>query len=103
MRKRLKPAHRRRQILDAALALAERQHYATMTRDGVAEAAGVSMGLVTRYFSTMPQLRRAVMRAAVADGNVAVVGQGLAHRDPQALKADATLRAAAARHLQGVA
>lgn len=103
MKQRLKPEDRKGQILAAAVKLAEGTNYTTITRDGVAGAAGVSMGLVTRYFGTMNQLRRAVMRAAVAEGNAVVVAQGLAQRDPQALKAAPELREAAGRKLAAIA
>lgn len=97
MTKRLKPADRKAAILHAALDLAATQGYRRMTREAVATAASVSPALVSLYLGTMPQLQRAVMRAAVRQGVAAVVAQGLAERDPQALKApDALKREAAA-------
>jgi len=39
------------------------------------------------HFSTMAQLRRSIMRAAVRRENLAVIAQGLAAGDAQARKA----------------
>ena len=69
--------------------------YQKITRDAVAEAAGVSMGLVTRYFGTMVQLRRDIMRYAVREEVLEIIGQGLAAGDDHAKKAAPELRAKA--------
>lgn len=103
-------AVRREQIFAAALALAAKHGYTNITRDAVAAEAGAAAGLVNRYFETMPQLRRAVIRHAVeqAGRNVVsgkkldrdllrVVAQGLAAKDKNAAKAtDAVKKAALA-------
>lgn len=98
-RKRLQPKERRKQLIASAVRLAERIGYDRITRNGVAEEAGVSTGLVTHYFRTMKQLQRATMREAVTVGNLSVVAQGLVAGDPQALKAPAELKQAAASRL----
>lgn len=100
-RTRLTPKARREQILDAALGEARTRGYENVRRHHVAECAGVSPGLVGHYFSTMPQLQRAIMREAVARGDVAIVAQGLARRDKQAIKAPAALREAAGAFVGG--
>lgn len=96
MSKRMKPAERRESIVQAALRVAERDGYHMMRRDAVAESAGVSMGLVTTYFGTMQQLRRAVMRKAIELERIGVIAQGLAYKDKHAHKAPAALREKAA-------
>lgn len=96
---RLKPEARSKQILDVALKLAEKSNYSTVTRDAIASAAGVSMGLVTNYFGTMAQFRRTLMRAAIHRGNARIVAQGLANKDPQARKAPDELKAKAVEFL----
>ena len=101
MRRRLSDDVRKSTIVDAALTLAERDGFTGFTRDAVATAAGCSMGLVNHHFGTMNQLRRDVMRAAIRQGVIAVVAQGLAARDPQALKAPQELKDRAARSLTG--
>lgn len=98
-RKRLPPNERREAILGAAVELARRDGYQKITRDAIAEHADVSMGLVTRYFSTMPQLRRDVMRYAVQNSIVEIVAQGMGTQDPHAMKADPVLKQRAIDHM----
>lgn len=92
MRTREKPTIRKNQLLDAAITLASRVGYGRITRDGVALEAKVSFSLVTRYFSTIAQLKRAVMRAAINRGVTEIVAQGLGMQDPAALKAPEAIR-----------
>lgn len=93
---RANPGLRRDHILNVAIEMAKVKGYHKITRDGVADSAGVSMGLVTRYFGTMNQLRKAVMRSAVKQGIPEIVAQGLANGDDHAKKASAELKAQAA-------
>lgn len=93
---RVSPKLRREQILAAAVELAKTDGYRKMTRDDIAKRAGVSTGLVTKYFSTMPALRRDVMRAAVRNNVAEVVAQGLANRCSHAMKASPELKKQAA-------
>lgn len=106
-------AVRREQILNAALTLSATKGYPNITRDAVAVAAGLSAGTVNKYFSTMPQVKHAVMRYAVnlasrpksltvgvVDNRqrelaLQVVAQGLALNDKQALKAGDEVKKAA--------
>jgi AcrR family transcriptional regulator len=99
MSAKLKPADRKKQILDGAIAQAKAHGYQRITRQGVAEAVAVSTGLINSYFSTMPQLKRAVMRAAVKGEVLEIVAQGLAAKDPQALKAPDSLKKRAVESL----
>lgn len=98
---RLKPTDRKRHILAAALADARKRGYMQVTLLSVADAAECSRGLVIHYFATMQQLRRAVMRAAIANRDLPIVAQGLAARDAQALKAPEDLRKAALASIAG--
>ena len=84
------------ELLDAALKLAAAEGWSNLTRDGIARVAGCSFALVTLRLGTMESIRRSVMRAAVRTRNVAVVAEGLALKDRQALKADQALRDLAA-------
>lgn len=79
-----KPKHIHEVLMTAALATARADGYQRMTRQSVALAAGCSQGQISLVFGTMPQLRRAVMRAAVARGDMVVLAQGLAAGDPVA-------------------
>jgi len=98
MRLRLDPKFRKELIILAALRVAEQPGgWANLTRDMVAAEAGCAAATISVHFNTMKQLRRAVMRAAIAKKNLNVLGQGLAMRDECALKADKPLREAAIR------
>jgi AcrR family transcriptional regulator len=89
-------------ILTAAVELAKGIGYQWITRDQVAEAAGVSAGTVNNAFGGMIELKRAVLRHAVEIGLVEIVAQGLADGHEIARGAPADLRAQAAAHMAGV-
>ena len=78
------PADRKADLLNAALHLARSQGYRTVTRDAIAEHAGVTPALVSHYLGTMPQLRRAIMSAAIARSELAIIAQGLVAGDSKA-------------------
>lgn len=102
-RKRLQPDDRKYQILTAALELATTPGgYKRLTRKAIADRVGCAEGLVSRYFATMPQMRRTVMRSAVLTENLHIIAQGLADGDPHAAKAPADLKARAIATLSGV-
>lgn len=94
------PEMRRETILTAAITCARMKGYQHMTREEIAAAAECSTGLVTKHLGTMIQLRRSVMRAAVKEGVLEIVAQGLASRDPHARKAPDELKT---RALQSIA
>ncbi len=66
--------------------------YHKMTRDHIADAAGCSVGLVSKYFGTMVKLKRSVMRAAVNQEVLEIVAEGLATGDKCARKAPQELK-----------
>jgi len=87
-------------LLALGAKLAAGTGYANVTRQQLADAAGVSMGVVNYHFGTMAQFRRDLMRYAVRVKCLPVIAQGLVVRDVHALKApqdviDEALRAAA--------
>jgi hypothetical protein len=92
---RANPELRKSSILDAAVDLSRTFGYANISRQQVADRAGVSTGLVTKYFGTMKQLRRAIIRAAIAREIPEIVAQGLACSDQHVMKAPDELKAAA--------
>lgn len=98
---RLNPAQRRRELLDAALALATEGHYMRVSRYAIAKRAGCSDSLIQHHLGTMCKLRRAVMRAAVMTECLPVIAQGIVAKDPQALKAPAALRERALTSVAG--
>ena len=98
-RTRKHPSIRKAEILDAAIAVACAEGLRGATRELIAARADVSPALISMHYSTMDQLRRAVMRAAVSREVLPVVAEGLAMRDPHALAASDDLRARAAASL----
>ena len=88
------PKQRTHQLLAVALDIAVTTGWAGLTHAGVAAQAGTSKGLVVARLGTMTDMRRSVMRAAVAQRVVAVVAEGLAAGDRHARRADEALRAA---------
>ena len=99
-KKRLPPADRKQEILNAAIKVAGRPGgWGKLTRDAVAREAGCAEGLVSKYFGTMIAFRRSIMRAAIQARNLAVVAQGLAAGDTNAQKAPPELKAAAVETL----
>jgi len=98
-RQRLTPEDRSSSILAAAVKLALRSGYQSLTRDNVADAAGTSVGLIYKYFAGMDALRDAVMAEAVANRHVSIIAQGLAAGNPIAVRAPGELRREAANTL----
>jgi AcrR family transcriptional regulator len=92
---RLKPEARREGILAAAFALATTGHYQQLTRNQIAEKAGICGPTVLHYFGTMDKLRRAIMRAAIAREFLPVVAQGVVAHDPLARDLPGDLKARA--------
>ncbi len=66
MTAKLAPAQRRKQILEMAVLQASRLGYQNIQRQELADAAGVAAGTVNLHWGTMGQLKRAVVRHAVA-------------------------------------
>lgn len=61
-KRRANPGMRKKQILDHAIQLTREHGVDNITRAQIAEAAGVSMGLINVYYGTMKQLRRDILR-----------------------------------------
>lgn len=92
---------RRATILQAAIQLSKKHGYNKITRDQIAELAGVATGTINAYFGTMVKLRRAIMREAIKTQVLEVIAQGLSHGDPHAQKAPAGLKRKALDSLMG--
>lgn len=100
--KRLRPADRKQQILNAAIKVAAKPGgYSKLTRAAVAECVGCSEGLISKYFGTMISFKRAIMRAAIVAEELGVIAQGLAAGDKCAMKAPSELKARALNTLAG--
>ena len=98
-RERKEPAVRRGDILAAALQLAVESSYNTLTREAIASRADCSHALVSSYFGTMPQMRRAIMGEAIRTRNLIVIAQGLSAKDTRAMGLDDALKREAAESL----
>lgn len=90
--KNMKPEARKQQILEAAVRRAGVVGLARTRRDDVAVEAGVGAGLVTRYFSTMTQLKRAIIRYAVHNEILPLIAEALVANEPEAMKATKELK-----------
>ena len=99
-KKRYAPDVRKQQIVEAGVALAERDGLSAITRDGVAREVGISGAAVQYHFGTVKQLQRAVKRAAVAAQSMRVIAQLIAAGDPAVEGLDAEVRAAAIEGLR---
>jgi len=96
-RKRLEIADRKREILQAALAMSELYGYDHVSRDDVAEKAECSPSLIPHYFGTMANFRRAIVGEAVRTNNLTILAQALIAQDPRVRNLHPTIREAALR------
>lgn len=74
---RLTPAERKVEILDEAYKRAAADGLHTVTRASVANALGISDGLISRYFGTVLGLRDAVLAKAVTTGNADIIADAI--------------------------
>ena len=75
---------RRQQILTCALMLAEHLNdYEKVTRLMVAESLGISEAAISKYFSPMSKLHRAIVGEAIKLENIPVLAQALARKHPR--------------------
>ncbi len=91
-KRRVAPSLRKEQLLKVAVAEAIDKGYNSVTRDAVAEIAGVSFGLITKYFGTMTQLKNDIIRYAIKNEVLEIVAQGIANQDHRVKKIPAELR-----------
>lgn len=78
---RLKPEERREQILVEALRQAGDTHYTVVTRDGVADALGLSGPAILYHFKSMQRLKWAIVQRAIDEENLTIVGQAAIAND----------------------
>lgn len=79
---RSNPTIRKEQILQAAIKLGGESRYNTMTRDEVAEAAGVSPGLINHYFTSIESLRYDVLERACKTEQFIIIAQAVVDNNP---------------------
>jgi len=88
---------RKGQILGIAVELAKKSSYMKVRRSEIARQADIADATVSKYFNTMTQLRRDIMRVAIRDNILEIIAQGLVERDKHAQKATQEQRTAAAK------
>ena len=81
-----KALRKKERILEVAIRLAKEEGYHTLRRDRIAAESGVAAGTLNLYYGTLNQLKRAVMRRAIADNETTVIMQGVAVGDPVAIR-----------------
>lgn len=74
---RLTPAERKVELLEQAYAQAVEKGLGSVSRRSVAEALGVTDGLVSRYFGTLQGLREAVLAKAVVTEQFDIIADAL--------------------------
>ena len=84
---RLKPEVRKTEVLDAAIRVANENNYYSMQRVEIATEAGCSEATVTKYFGTMGQLKKQVLRYALKNNINHIVAQGILQRDAYMMRA----------------
>lgn len=80
---RIDPELRKKHILDIALVMAAKVGYHNLTRDGIANKANMSTGIITQRFGTIGKLKNLVLRTAIQQEILCIIAQGLANNDPQ--------------------
>ncbi len=90
--KRLKPEVRKEDLLAVALPLAVEMGYTKVSREIIAEAAGVSGPALNYHFGTMTKFRRELIRYAIRKECLTVIVQALSAGVSCAKKAPIDLR-----------
>lgn len=101
MPKHKQPDIRKNELIKAALALAKVHGYKAVTREQIAERCKVSSALVSYHMGTMPDMRRTLIRHAVAQRALRVIGQALAAGDAEVRLIPAELKKEALASLAG--
>ena len=81
MNSRMKPEHRREDILKHAVKAASKCNYMHLTRELFAEQANCSPALISAYFGTMTEFRISVVEKAIEMENLKVISQVLIAAD----------------------
>jgi AcrR family transcriptional regulator len=82
MKRRINPDDRRKEILDAGIALAKVHGYNTVTCKQVSSLAGTARSNIYYYFGTVGALRAAILLEAVTRRDLEIVAQAMSLRDP---------------------
>lgn len=97
---RMNPEQRRLAMLAAALKLSQKPGgFTGLERGPVAAAAGCSASLVNHYFSNMEGLRAAVVKQAVQDKILSIIGQAVVANHVSVRRLDRALKSKAVASL----
>lgn len=97
---RANPTLRKEHILSVALKLSENNGVDTVQRNHIADSAGVSVALVSRYFGTIKKLRRTIVRAAIKQENLPVIAYAIISHNTCVKKISIELRTKALEHFK---
>jgi AcrR family transcriptional regulator len=86
-------------VLDAAIQCAEEDGWHYVTREKVAQLAGVATGTVNNTLGNVTEMKDAVMNEAVKRGLLPIVADGLAYGNPIARGAPEELKKKVAEYL----
>lgn len=92
MRVRKHKKIRKEMILCTAVEMSIKIGYQHLIRDEVAKEARVSGALINRYFVTIDDLKKEVLRVAIEKEIVEIVAQALGARDTEVLKISEELK-----------
>ena len=92
---------KREHILQTAVSIARASGLTALTRDLLARTANVPNGSINHYFETMDHLRALVIRHAIDNRILRIVGEAVAARHPLARRASVALRIEALASLAG--
>lgn len=99
---RMEPKDRKSLILSKAIDLCEKPGgWSKITRKLLADHIGCAEALINRYYHSMANLKRIVMRTAIKERNLSIIAQGLACGDRQAESVSEITRKQALKHLIG--
>jgi len=101
MSKHKHSAARKTLLIRAALALAKAHGYKCVTREQIAQKCDVSPALVSYHMGTMTEMRRTLIRHAISEKVLRVIGQAVAAGDPEARRVPVELRKEALQALAG--
>ena len=93
------PKTRKCELLQAAVEEATAVGFTNLTRQGIAQRAGVSEPMVNQFLGTLKQLKSKVMRDAIKQEMLEIIASGLALRDPRAMRVDEELKQKAKDYL----
>lgn len=78
--------YKSKQIIAAAVELAEKYGYRNITREQIAERAQVGNGTVTNVLGNVKQMRLAIIRHGVRVGNKTIIAQGTVAQEPYVIR-----------------